>query len=106
MSHIANKNKPQKEGLNFKGHKDDLMDFLKEGTSASKRGKNNNSKNSDREDKIVEIIKDKKEVSIKDITDSFAGVSSKTIQRELSKLVDKGILIKEGERRWSKYRMN
>lgn len=100
-----------KQNLKFKGSQEELMKFLKEEsnrTSADNKSFNKNeknSKNSDREEKIIQIIKDKKQVSIKDITDAFSGVSSKTIQRELSKLVEKNILIKEGERRWSTYRL-
>ena len=42
---------------------------------------------------------------IKDLTPVIKGCSEKTIQRELATLVDKGIVNKEGERRWSVYSM-
>ena len=61
---------------------------------------------SKRQSLILGFIKDKKEVSIKDILDIptiSSGVSSKTIQRELIDLVHDGILTKKGERRWSTY---
>ncbi len=56
-----------------------------------------------RRNTILKIIKDKKEVTIKDITTLIADVSEKTIQRELITLVSEGVLKKVGEKRWSKY---
>jgi hypothetical protein len=41
--------------------------------------------------------------SIKDISRAVKGCSEKTIQRELALLIDKGIIEKRGERRWSVY---
>lgn len=58
---------------------------------------------SERKDKIIEIVKEKGEVMIGDITSHFPDVSSKTIQRELASLVESGTLRKEGEKRWSRY---
>lgn len=58
---------------------------------------------SGRKDLILNIIKDKKEVSIKDISSHIKDVSEKTIQRDLTDMVDGGIIKKTGERRWSKY---
>lgn len=52
---------------------------------------------------IIEVIRNKKEVSIKDISLQVQGVSGKTIQRDLLELVSHGVLKKTGERRWSKY---
>ncbi|HLP86283.1 MAG TPA: hypothetical protein VK153_00170 [Candidatus Paceibacterota bacterium] len=57
----------------------------------------------DRTNKIISIIKDKKEVSIKDISLEFTNCSEKTIQRELNALVLKGQLKKTGAKRWSRY---
>lgn len=56
-----------------------------------------------RRNNILKIIKDKKEVTIKDIVMSVSEYSEKTIQRELSALVSVGVLKKIGEKRWSKY---
>jgi hypothetical protein len=56
-----------------------------------------------RRNTILKIIKDKKEVTIKDISALIADVSEKTIQRELITLVSEGVLKKVGEKRWSKY---
>lgn len=57
----------------------------------------------DRTEKILKLIKDKKEVSIKDISIAFTDCSEKTIQRELNSLVSKNQIKKIGEKRWSRY---
>ena len=56
-----------------------------------------------RQQTIVETIRQKGELSIKDLTDVIKGCSEKTIQRELVSLVATGVLLKTGERRWSRY---
>lgn len=56
-----------------------------------------------RVDNILRIIKDMVSVSIKDISLKIEGISEKTIQRDLTKLIKEGVIKKEGERRWSKY---
>ncbi len=56
-----------------------------------------------RRDTILKIIKDKKEVMIKDITNVISDCSEKTIQRELTSLVSLGVLKKMGNKRWSRY---
>ena len=53
--------------------------------------------------RILKLVKDKREVTIKDITNHFPELSEKTIQRELTSLVETGVLKKFGERRWSRY---
>lgn len=57
----------------------------------------------DRTNKIIALIKDKKEVTIKDISHVFKDCSEKTIQRELNSLVLKGQIKKTGAKRWSRY---
>lgn len=57
----------------------------------------------ERSQKMIDIIKQKGEVSIKDISFSFTDCSEKTIQRELNNLVSKGQLKKVGSKRWSRY---
>lgn len=56
-----------------------------------------------RERIILEFIKTKDSVNIKDISRNVRGCSEKTIQRELLKMVDTGLIRKTGERRWSRY---
>jgi hypothetical protein len=60
----------------------------------------------DRTDKILNLIKEKKDISIKDISLAFTDCSEKTIQRELNALVLKGQLKKTGAKRWSRYSIN
>jgi len=50
-------------------------------------------------DRLVKLERGK----ISDFYASFNGVSSKTIQRDLQNLVDKEMLKKEGEKRWTVY---
>jgi hypothetical protein len=60
---------------------------------------------SDREGQVLSIVKEKGQVSIKDIALVIKGCSEKTLQRTLLGLVERGSLKKEGERRWSTYRL-
>jgi hypothetical protein len=52
---------------------------------------------------ILGFLKGKDWTSIKDISEAIGGCSAKTIQRELSDLVQQGVLKKKGDRRWSRY---
>lgn len=52
---------------------------------------------------VIGLFKPGIEFTIKDITSHLKDVSGKTIQRELLSLVDRGILKKKGEKRWSRY---
>ena len=60
-------------------------------------------KKDERTEKIVAVIQQKGQVTIKDVAETFSGISEKTIQRELQKMVSSGVLKREGERRWSTY---
>lgn len=60
-------------------------------------------KKSHRQDAIVTILKGQSNLTIKDFVKVIKDCSEKTIQRDLIELVDRGIVKKEGERRWSKY---
>lgn len=57
----------------------------------------------DRREVVLSVIKNKGKASIKDISTLIRGVSEKTIQRELLALIAAGIVLKQGERRWSTY---
>lgn len=52
---------------------------------------------------IINLLKRKKDIMVKDISEIVHDCSEKTLQRELSDLVTQGILKKEGERRWTRY---
>ena len=56
-----------------------------------------------RRTRILKLVKDNREVTIKDISNHFPELSEKTIQRELVSLAEAGVLKKFGERRWSRY---
>lgn len=74
---------------------------------AKAKKENNNNENvvqEDRKKTIVQLIKDANgNVNIKDISIHIRGCSEKTLQRDLIALMQKGILKKTGERRWSRY---
>lgn len=57
----------------------------------------------DRAERIKTVLEAKPAASVKDIAEVITDVSEKTIQRELNSLIEKGQVIREGERRWSKY---
>lgn len=56
-----------------------------------------------RKEKLLEFIKDKQEISIKDAIKHFPDTGEKTIQRDLIALIQSGLIQKTGERRWSRY---
>ncbi len=57
----------------------------------------------DRATRIKTVLEAIPEATIKDISEVITDVSEKTIQRELNSLIEKGQVIRQGERRWSKY---
>ncbi|MFZ2522150.1 MAG: hypothetical protein WAX44_01030 [Minisyncoccia bacterium] len=58
---------------------------------------------SNRQNIIINLLRRKKELTIKDIAQVVKDCSEKTIQRELISLISMGAIRKTGERRWSKY---
>ncbi len=58
-----------------------------------------------RRERVLDILRDKGEATIKDITEVVKDCSEKTIQRELMGLISDNIIVREGERRWSKYKL-
>ena len=52
---------------------------------------------------ILDLLKKKPFVTVKDISDAVTDCSGKTLQRDLIAMVQEGVLKKEGERRWSRY---
>lgn len=57
----------------------------------------------DRSQRIKTVLEAKPQATVKDISEIITDVSEKTIQRDLNSLIEKGQVIREGERRWSKY---
>jgi hypothetical protein len=58
-----------------------------------------------RRERILSFLKDNTEATIKDISEVVTDCSEKTIQRELTALISDNVIVREGERRWSKYRL-
>jgi hypothetical protein len=83
---------------------DDIKDKPKQNTLSTQNQKPKKRKtNTERRNVIISEIKKFGDVSIKEITRALPTVSSKTLQRELLSMVDDGLLVKKGERRWSRY---
>jgi len=57
----------------------------------------------DRTERIKTVLEAKPQATVKDIAEIITDVSEKTIQRDLNSLIEKGQVVREGERRWSKY---
>jgi len=57
----------------------------------------------DRAERIKTVLEAKPQATIKDIAEVITDVSEKTIQRELNSLIEKRQVVREGERRWSRY---
>lgn len=60
-------------------------------------------KKTGRQEVIIDLLKKKQGLNIKDFSEVISSCSEKTIQRELLSMVASKTLRKEGERRWSKY---
>lgn len=72
-------------------------------SSSISRNNQNSIPKKDRRLQIMELIKDKKNATIKDISLVMKDCSEKTIQRELADMILGGVLDRKGERRWSTY---
>lgn len=57
----------------------------------------------ERINKILSFIKDKGDVSVKDISGLIDNVGTKTIQRDIQYLIDKGQIKQTGQKRWARY---
>lgn len=88
--------------VSYKGHITQKQ-ILKDKKPEHNIIKDNNVKKTDRKETILKLIKKDKAVSIKDIYNYFTDCSEKTIQRELSKLVSEGSILRVGDKRWSRY---
>lgn len=60
-------------------------------------------KKNNRQETIINLLKTKSNLTVKDVAQVVTDCSEKTIQRELISLVEKGLIKREGERRWSRY---
>jgi hypothetical protein len=87
-----------------RGKERSLQPQRREGSFASSGGVGASSGQQDRRTRIIDILRDKGAATIKDISTIITDCSEKTIQRELIGLIKDGIIQREGERRWSKYK--
>lgn len=60
----------------------------------------------DRKEKILNILKEKKEIAVGELAVVFKDYSGKTIQRDLKEMAEKGVVRKEGTKRWRRYVLN
>lgn len=63
-------------------------------------------KKSNRQENILNLLRKDSNLTIKDFTKVIKDCSEKTIQRELILLVEKGLIKRVGERRWSTYSLS
>lgn len=68
----------------------------------SKKGTNPRNKE-ERLNLILKLFNRDSEMGIKDIHNRFTDCSEKTIQRELSKMLIRGLIVRKGDKRWSRY---
>jgi hypothetical protein len=60
----------------------------------------------DRKERIKDILREKGQIGIKEISDIIKDVSEKSIQRDLNDLILSGAVVRFGERRWSTYKLS
>jgi len=75
------------------------------GVPSFKKTQNKKENKFKRKELIVQFLRTKNEVNIKDISTAIQGCSEKTIQRELMSLIAQGVVERVGERRWSTYKI-
>ena len=90
-------------GAHKKQKKTVPLHILQNAPRATNKGQNNEHKGQGRKETVLGVLREKGNVSIKDISRLMRGVSEKTVQRELQSLVEAGVIKKTGERRWSTY---
>lgn len=86
--------------------KDSPLDTVRKEVSQKIVPTKNNDEKNNRQENILKILKQKKDASINDICLLIKDCSSKTIQRDLVTLIEKGLVKKEGDRRWSTYNLS
>lgn len=74
-----------------------------EETASSRTEPDTKGHHGQRRQAIKDILSADKELSIKDISNKMTGISEKTLQREINAMVNAGIILKKGAKRWSRY---
>jgi DNA-binding transcriptional ArsR family regulator len=89
------------QGQSYKGQKDKRTSPLD--ISKGLAARDDSQEKINRRKAILDILKQKNNLSVKDISTVVTGYSEKTIQRELVSLMSEGLIIRQGKRRWSTY---
>lgn len=100
---LGSKSPNQNEVLRAKGQSYSSSDSSVSNTGSNKGQHNTNDKKLQRQEIIISTLKSQSNLTIKDFAKVIKDCSEKTIQRELIDLVNRGIIKKDGERRWSRY---
>lgn len=85
-------------------NKDNVL-YKKESLLQDKKDNKIQVSREERRKQIIDFLKDKNFVSVRDISETIIDCSEKTLQRELNELVSQGKVLKEGEKRWSRYKI-
>lgn len=83
-----------------------VSDSGSKGATVAQKSARKSARGISREDRrklILDTLQGGGKLGIKDISLQVVGYSEKTVQRELTALVNEGIVRKEGEKRWSTY---
>ncbi|OHA16296.1 MAG: hypothetical protein A2830_00110 [Candidatus Taylorbacteria bacterium RIFCSPHIGHO2_01_FULL_44_110] len=100
---MGNKTIDQNYSINSNGQNPITSNPKSKDTSFSQGHSNIQAKKSQRQNSIIIVLKSQSNLTIKDFSKVIKDCSEKTIQRELIELVDRGVVKREGERRWSRY---
>ena len=119
---ILNKTVPNMQSLALNKKEDDFVRVFEGGvvsgeekeeikiafqSSTAKQNKNGDPSFNERQQAIVDFIRERKEVKSTDLATIFSNrFSLKTLQRDLVALIQNKVIEKEGEKRWAVYRMN
>ncbi len=101
--------KTSKQGLDVKSNRSGEIALLrkKEVVPINKHSvdkpKARSNKGTERVQTIIDFITKRGSASTGDVAQLITDCSSKTLQRDLNKLVQDGVLIKNGEKRWTRY---
>lgn len=92
-----------KEVVDYKGHVVEKVSVVETKSTPKAPKSDHDSRKTSRKEAILSIIRKRGAVGIKDISSVIIDCSEKTIQRELTDMVENGVLKRTGERRWSVY---
>lgn len=85
------------------GHANGQKEVLKTKVAVITNKTKNTADKVRRRRKILDVVRDKERVTVGELSNLFTECSGKTIQRDLLEMVRRGLLKKEGEKRWRAY---